>query len=267
MKAKALHLRIKEKIEQLGGLNHEKGKNLSSLSRLYLAQRRFSDAEKLQKRAISLIREDERHRNYGYLAQVNMRAGDLEKAKGSLDKAYHLINQPNGRDRIDPFYDWILAEYLYRCQKAPKVSEKTYLRGFDPLISRHPEITRYVPGLIHKFAGLAIIETGDEAVGLKKLNNAIHFFDAQLDHPVLRLLGATVRVERSLYFLQKKEPEKMTEDLKCIRECLELQKDIKSNFQVEMKALSEYLKSGEPSDKEMEKVSEALIALQRQIPY
>jgi tetratricopeptide (TPR) repeat protein len=262
--AAAIHLRINEKIEQLGGLNHDKGKNLSSLAQLYLAQRRFSDAEKFQKRAISLILEEERHRNYGYLAQVYMRAGDLEKANDSLEKAHHLNKQSNGKDCIDPFYDWILAEYLYRCQISPKVARKTRLLEFEPLISRYPEITWYVPGLIHKFAGLAIIEMGDEAVGLEKLNNAIRFFDAQLDYPVLSLLGATVRVERSLYFLQKGEPKRIADDLEGIRKCLGLQKDIKLFFEAEMNAISGYLKSGESGQKEIEKV---LASLQRQIPY
>ncbi|OQY09390.1 MAG: hypothetical protein B6I30_09930 [Desulfobacteraceae bacterium 4572_187] len=265
--AEALHLRIKEKIERIGGLNHEKGKNLSSLAQLYLAQRRSSDAEKLQEQAISLILEEERHRNYGYLAQVHMRAGDLEKAKESLDQADFLIKQSSGKDRANPFYDWIRAEYLYRCQITLKVSLKAYLREFAPILSRYPKITWYVPGLIHKFAGLSLIDAGDEAGGLEKLDGVARFFDAWRDHPVLGLLGATVRIERGLHLLQKGELERVVDDLKGIREFLGLQRDIKSYFQMEIESISGYLKSWEQGEIEAEKVSETLISLQGRIPY
>ena len=266
--AEDLHIKIQERLEQIGGLNHEKGKNLSTLSQLYLAQGRFSEAETLQKKAIRLIREEERYRNYGYLAQVEIRAGKWKKAKYSLDKSGTLLDSADADTRKEgsPFYDLYLSEYLYRYGKTLKKQRKKPLQKLGRLISGYPEITWYVPGLIHKFAGLFMLKLKDEATGLKRLNNVIRFFDAQLN-PVLMLLGVSVRVEKSLYFIQKGEQEKITEDVKNINKSLMMQKDIKRFFQTEITTLSRYLKIRKPGEKESIKVSETLISLQRQIPY
>ena len=119
--AEKLHLRIQKSIERMGGLDHEKGKNLSSLSQLYLAQGRFLDAETLQKKAIKQVREKDFHRNYGYLAQVHMRSGRFRQAKYSLDRSAELFKRASVKAQNNPFHDWILSEYLYRYGKTLKV--------------------------------------------------------------------------------------------------------------------------------------------------
>ena len=54
--------------------------------------RDFKKAEKFQKEAIRLIRDDEKHRNYNYLAQVYTRSGDFQKAKDCLNKVENLLD-------------------------------------------------------------------------------------------------------------------------------------------------------------------------------
>ena len=264
--AEKRHIQIQEKIEQIGGLDHEKGKNLSSLSQLYLARGRFSRAEALQKRAIRLIRETERARNYGYLAQVYMRAGHFKRAKYNLERADELLRGSGTNTAGNPFHDWISSEYLYRYGKTLKAPGKRHWEKLEQLISGYSEIMWYVPGLIHKFAGLAMLDLGDEAGGLQKLDEVIRFFDAKLD-PVLRLLGAAVRVERSLYFLQRGQPEKIADDLRKIREDLGMQKDIKRFFQNELTQISRYLRFKAPMEKEALQTVQVLSSLQKQIPY
>jgi len=251
---------------QVGGLDHEKGKNLSSWSQLCLAQGRFAEAEAFQKRAIRMIRQDERYRNYGYLVQVHTRAGHFRQAKYYLQKADALPKGSTPNSKGNPFYVWILAEYLYRYGRTLSTSRKGCWNEWKRLLSRCPEITWYVPGLIHKFAGLAMIHKGDEDRGLEKLDAVTRFFDAQVD-PVLRLLGASVRVERSLYFIGNGNPESIATDLRGIKEDIELQKDIKGFFKKERDQITQYLKFKKPGEQKTARIAEALTSLQRQIPY
>ena len=134
------------------------------------------------------------------------------------------------------------------------------------MISKYSKITWYVPALIHKFAGLAMIQMGDVTGGPERLDPVIRFFDVQLD-PVLRLLGVTVRVERSLYFLQKGQLKRICPDLEKIKKDLGMQKDIKRFFNEELKTISRYLRLRKLGEKEKGIISEALDSLQKQIPY
>ncbi|RLB15129.1 MAG: hypothetical protein DRG82_12275 [Deltaproteobacteria bacterium] len=77
--AENIHKQLIEEMEQSRSLDHIKGKNLSTLSQLYLAMHRFGEAEQYQRRAMKLIRREELCRNYGYLAQIHTRSGALRK--------------------------------------------------------------------------------------------------------------------------------------------------------------------------------------------
>ncbi len=264
--AEELHTQIQEKLEQIGGLDHEKGKNLSSLSQLYLAQGRFLDAEALQKQAIGLIRKRERARNHGYLAQIYTRAGRFRQAKYSLQRAEKQLHTSAFGMEPNPFYDWIFAEYLYRSGKALKGSRKSHGAKWMHLLSRNPEVVWYAPALIHKFAGLAEMADGDEERGLQRLDRVIRFFDDRR-HPVLKLLGVSVRVERALFCSRKGRPENMAEDLRRIREDLSMQKDIQRFFRKERRGITEYLRLKNPGKGGTARMEEALISLQKQIPY
>lgn len=264
--AESLHRRIHEKMEQVGGLDHEKAKNLSSWSQLCLAQGRFEEAEAFQKKAIRMIRKEERHRNYGYLAQVHARAGHFQKAKYCLQKAEASLTALTPKRKGNSFFDWILAEHLYRYGKTLRNPERGPWKQWGQLLSRNPEITWYVPALIQKFAGLAMIHQADEAGGLQKLDEVICFFNTRLD-PVLRLLGASVRVERSLYFLHRGQPKRIAEDLRGIKEDLGLQKDIKRFFKKECDQITQHLRFKKPGELAIANIEEALNSLQKQIPY
>ncbi|MBW2072975.1 MAG: hypothetical protein JRI89_17235, partial [Deltaproteobacteria bacterium] len=74
------------------------------------------------------------------------------------------------------------------------------LQELKEIAASYPEVNGYVPGLIHKFLGLALLALGEEENGLNELEKVIGYFGVQFAH-VLRVLNATVRAERALYFL------------------------------------------------------------------
>ena len=182
--AEKLHHDIHREIQRIGGLDHQKGKNLSSLSQLCLARRRFSEAAQLQKKALRLIRSHDRHRNHGYLAQVYMRAGQLRKAGYHLARAMECLRHSNSENTSGhAFYDWVRSEYRYGFIQTLKVPGPNHIRQISGCLSKYPEITWYVPGLIHKFSGLAWIHLGHESRGRDHLRQAIRFFDAHRPIP------------------------------------------------------------------------------------
>ena len=143
---------------------------------------------------------------------------------------------------------------------------ESFFEPLHELASKYPDIEWYVPGLIHKFSGLALLVEGNEPEGLERLERALHFFEEQFN-PMMRLLGTTVRTEKGLYFLKIGQQALVKEDLMCIKDSLSLQKDIKKYFQNELKQLSRYLRFKNPGANEIEKVSEALDSIKKKIPY
>ena len=264
--AEYLHHHIQEGITRTGGLNHEKGKNIGSLSQLYLARGRFQKALDRQKEAMGMIREEDAHRNYGYLAQIQMRSGNLSGAKQSLKKASALLEEQGARGSAKTFYAWIFSEYLYRHIQTLKVPGKRHYSQVKYLLDKYPDTVSYVHALIRKFSGLAMILLGDHDGGLKLLEEAIDFFDGRSD-PMLRLLGVSVRVEKSLWLIQKGQPENMNRDLRKIAKDLEIQSDIKHYFQKEIEILHQYLEMGETGPEARANLLRALCSLQDQIPY
>ena len=112
-----LHHEIGAEQDRIGAINHERAKNLSSLSQLYLAMGRMREAETLQKQAIDWIDDAEQPRNYGYLAQIAVHRGRFDAAQSCLDQAEDLLAKANDAERskqFQPFLDLYRAECLYR---------------------------------------------------------------------------------------------------------------------------------------------------------
>jgi tetratricopeptide (TPR) repeat protein len=268
--AKALHLKVQEEIERIGsGLDYENGKNLSSLSQLYLAECNFEEAEKYQRNALKFIPEHEIHRNLNYLAQILFRSKRFRSAKTCLNRSRELIEQTGkNRQKNLNFFNWFLSEYLYRKgmslkQRPQKIKN---FKDLHLLASKYPDINGYVPALIHKFSALALLEQGIRQEGMDKLDLVIQYFNAQ-NSPIFRLLGVSASVEKALYLLKYNDLPDAAESLKDIRKNLKLQKDVHHYFSKELKELSRYLRFKNPGEDKIKAVCSALEALGRKIPY
>ncbi|MBW1982855.1 MAG: hypothetical protein JRJ12_16755, partial [Deltaproteobacteria bacterium] len=114
--AEELHFQLMREMDARKTLAHVRGKNLSTLSQLYLAMRRFEEAETYQRLAMGLINREELCRNYGYLAQIHTRAGNFRKAAAALASYRRLLGRAPRQVRSShtPYYHWIRAEYLYK---------------------------------------------------------------------------------------------------------------------------------------------------------
>jgi len=77
---------------------------------------------------------------------------------------------------------------------------------------------------------------GKEREGLQVLDEVISFFDAQFA-PVLRVLGASVKAQRARYFLHCDDLKLAIEDMQGIAQDLSFQKDIRSYFAKELRAI------------------------------
>ena len=268
--AKALHLKVLEEIERIGsGLDYENGKNLSSLSQLYLAECNFAEAEKYQRQALKFIPGDEIHRNLNYLAQILFRSGRFRSARTCLDKSKELIERTEKyRQKNLIFFNWFLSEYLYR--KGASLKQRPQkIKNFNDLhllASKYPDINGYVPALIHKFSAIALLEQGNRQEGMDRLDLVIQHFNAQ-NSPIFRLLGVSASVEKALYLLKYSELPEAAKSLKDIRKNLKLQKDIHHYFSKEIKEISKYLRFKNPGEDRIKAVCSALEALGRKIPY
>ncbi len=267
-KALSLHSDIAHEMETNACLDHTRGTNLSTLSQLYLAMGKFKEAEQLQKQAISLINEDERSRNYGYLAQIYSRSCQFRKSGRALALAYSLLKKSpsQGRAKKTAYLDWYKAEYLYIMGiNRPKRQRQIFGRLYQ-LSSKYQEVDWWVPALIQKFAGLSLLRQNRAIDGLKCLGLATGFFDSQFA-PVLRVLGASVKAQRALYFFNTTEIKKAKQDMRGILADLSLQKDIRDYFKKELNIISELLKKKKCPDRYFKKGMDALKNIIGKIPY
>ena len=266
--AEKVHMELMEEMKTARCLDHTKGANLSSLSQLYLAQRRFKDAEKLQRMAIRLVREDERYRNYGYLTQVYTRAGDFRRASQALSLAKKLFRDAPTKVQSTkkPFLDWIEVELLYwRGLRSPNHRKKVFHRLYRTA-SEYSELQGWVGALINKFCALAMLVEGKETQGLEVLDKVVSFFDAQFA-PVLRVLGASVKAQKAIYLLNVREIGMVINELRGILGDLSVQKDIQAYFRKELSTLSSLVKKGKWPKQSFERGAMALKSIVAKIPY
>lgn len=266
--AEASHQKLIREFEQVRGLDKQKGKNLSSLSQLCLAMGRFAEAEDFQKKAIRLLPEAERHRNYGYLAQIHTRSGQFNKAKRVLDKVIKLHNQHLDKVRTidEETLAWIRAEYLYRRWKSQKRKNDQLLQTLKEIYVQCQPITNYSHALVGKFYGNALLEKKEIEQGLEILNQAASFLESQIN-PMFLLLASTIRAAKSKTFMDHNEQSEACKELKMIRSNLSSQKDIKEHFRPQLKVISRYLRFKKPSQKAMAETCEALKAIEEKVPY
>ena len=266
--AEDLHKAVSSEAKTIAGVDEEKAKNLSSLSQLYLAQRRFQEAVEFQRKAIRLFGEEERHRNYAYLGIIFTRGGDFTKAAGAFKRAFNFLERidSNTRNKNLPFYHLYYSEYLYRSGVKQKRGVRKRFQELHEIAGRYPDIIWYVPALIHKFSGLAFLNEKKENKGLEILENVIQFFDSQFD-VMHRLLGATVRTERTLYLIKAGRIDEAASDMRGIRDSLSMQKDVKRFFSKELMKIRDYLRFRYPKEEHVRDICQALKSLQDKIPY
>ncbi len=266
--AERVHLELAREMETSLCLDHTKGANWSSLSQLYLAQRRFKEAEHYQRKALRLINQDERYRNYGYLAQIHARAGDFRKAGRALSMMRQCFEDVTGDERKTkrPFLDWVQVEYLYLRGSKSARSRRQILRRLYHIAAQYQEPHTWVEALINKFLGLALLLEKRRQEGLEALDKAIAFFDAQFA-AVLKVLGASVKAHRALYFLKQAEVSLALGDMEGILEDLSAQKDIKRFFRKELNSLSRIIGKGGRANKKNEAAIDTLQAIIVKIPY
>lgn len=266
--AEAIHVGLMEEMRQTRCLDHTRGKNLSTLSQLCLAEGYFEKAEKYQRLALPLIRREERCRNYGYLAQIHARSGDFRKAAKDLQQYSRLLESACARDRgaHTPFYHWMKGEYLFRRGAARPKKRSQVFRELNCIVEMYPDPGWWVPALIRKFSGLALLVQGKETEGLEELDGVVRYFSSQFA-PVLRVLGASVRAERAGYFFRTGRHERAWKDIGGIVEDLSLQKDIKRFFRPDLSALSRFLRSAHHGTKTIGKIFAALENIIARIPY
>ena len=266
--AEKVHTELIKEMESALCLDHTRGANLSSLSQLYLAQCRYEDAEKYQRMAIRLVSEDEKYRNYGYLAQIHTRAGNFRKAARALSLARKsFAGAPvEIQHTKKPFLDWIEVEFLYwrgfrSVNRRKQVFQKLYA-----IASEYSALEGWVAALINKFRALAMLLEGKHREGLQGLDEVISFFHAQFA-PVLRVLGASVKAQRALYFLKANEIELAMEDMRGILEDLSFQKDIRVYFKKELGLISRLLKDRQWQKQTLEQGAKVLKSIIAKIPY
>ena len=266
--AKDLHKAISSEAKRITGVDKEMAKNLSSLSQLYLAQRRFKEAVEFQREAIRLFTEEERHRNYAYLGIIFTRAGDFPKATNAFKRAFNLLEKidTNTRNKNLPFCHLYYSEYLYRRSVNQARGAMKRFQELHDIAGRYPDISWYVPALIHKFSGTVFLHEGKEKNGLELLENGIQFFDGQFD-AMHRLLGATVRTERALYVIKTGRIDEAATDIRGIRDSLSMQKDIKGFFSKELVKIRGYLRFKYPEKEQTQEMNKMLARLKTKIPY
>ncbi|MBF0303530.1 MAG: hypothetical protein HQK73_10850 [Desulfamplus sp.] len=244
-KAEALHRKIEKELKTKESPRNNVSENLSSLSQLYLAQQRYKDAATRQKEAIKWIATDELHRNYGYLAQIYARMGAFDKAKNSLEQAQNRIEniQDLSTKKIQlSYFHWIESEYLYRRAIFLKRNSSKYYEKLNLLSKQYENITHFTHGLINKFCGLGMILFKKPEAGLQLLNKAEDYFDAQI-HPMMALLGVTVRIEKISVWCDMKCSfnQEIMDEIDKVIIALSVQKNIKEFFHKDITILEKLL--------------------------
>lgn len=220
--AEALHRQNEKDLKRIGTLGHIRAKNLSSLSQLYLSWRRFKTAAEMQKKALAMIHERERERNYGYLAQIFARWGcfaDAEKAMAEQERLLKYYDRES-----DNFCRWIQAEFLYRRGMAGTAANRAKdfanLHAFErQVLPAGNVIGHFTIALIVKFDGLARLRVGDEKGGLDRLEACIAYFD-KTPEPMFPLIGAAVHAERALYHIEAGQIKEALPDIARVAEVL-----------------------------------------------
>lgn len=243
-KAEKLHKEICQDMQDRKVGNSEIGKNFSSMSQLYMAQKNFEKAEKFQLMALEKIDSNENHRNYGYLAQIYTRDEKFKKAKKNLENAKNHIDSlsVDDKQRSLPFFHWFESEYLYSKIKSLERRSNQYLQQLQNIASIYQDIRSYVPGLINKFCGLGIMlyNGGNVNKGLELLSKTQEFFDNQ-SNPVLKLLGVTVKIETLIAKSIRQENEQDKGNLICelekIINDLSVEKNIEKYFKQDIKKI------------------------------
>ncbi|MGD9733139.1 MAG: S16 family serine protease [Desulfamplus sp.] len=244
-KAEKLHRKIEQELRANRLPPKHISENSSSLSQLYLAQHKYEQAETLQKQALEWIATDEKHRNYGYLAQIYARMGAFDKAEESLEHASKLIDRIQDisikTNQLD-FYHWIESEYLYRKIVSLKRKPGKYHDRFSSLYKKYENITHFSHGLINKFCGLGMILFKKPEAGLQLLNRAEDYFDAQI-HPMMALLGVTVRIEKISVWCDMKCSfnQEIMDEIDKVIIALSVQKNIKKFFHKDITILEKLL--------------------------
>ncbi|MBF0243441.1 MAG: hypothetical protein HQK64_13330 [Desulfamplus sp.] len=266
--AESVHLKIDQELRSKELPLKYVGENLSSLSQLYLAQHRYKDAEPLQLKALEYIAVEEQHRNFGYLAQIYIRAKDFDRAQEALKEAKELIEKIFDQDlktKQLAFYHWIESEYLYkRACSSKQELHKNYER-FCSFYKQYKNIAHFSHGLINKFCGLGIALLGDHTTGFELLRKSEEFFDNQID-PMMRLLGVTLSIEKILLRFQYGASDfDINGEITKIINALSLQENIRAFFEKDIKELED--SNSYESDKKFEPILKILISINKKIPY
>lgn len=266
--AEAIHLRLIEDFQRSKGIDKQKGKNLSSLSQLYLAHKRFQEAERLQKEAIKLLPQEEHHRNYGYLAQIYTRSGQFDKSQRALKKVMQLHGKHSGKlSQMDKYsLDWIRAEYLFQRWICQRRRQPGLLQELEKIFHQYPSLSNYPHSLVYKFYGLALLVAGDQDQGLQLLEKALDFLESQLS-PMFFLLAASIRAPRAELLLQNQQHTLAGQNIRGLKSNLSMQKDIKEHFKPELQVITRYLRSKKPAAQTVNETKQALKAIQSKIPY
>jgi tetratricopeptide (TPR) repeat protein len=266
--AEKIHWDLVHEFELTKGLFKQQGKNLSSLSQLYLAMGRVEKARDLQKLAIRLLPREEHHRNYGYLAQVHTRSGQFDKARRALDKVHDLHQEFPGIIRtIDrEALAWIRAEYLYSRWRSQQRKQSRTLQELHEISFEDTLLSNYPQALVYKFQGLSLLESNNSSQGLQILDKAVSFLESHLSHMYF-LLAASIRAPRAEFFLQGPENDQARQDIKILKSNLSKQKDIKEHFKPELQIITRYLCLKKPAYHAVTEASRTLKAIQSKIPY
>jgi tetratricopeptide (TPR) repeat protein len=260
VKAEQLHRKIDGELRRIKSPGHFHAKNLSSLSQLYLDTQRFKEAEALQLKALPMIPEKDRWRNYGYLAQIYTRWGRWREAWNVLKREKALMMQ---HGKKSPFYAYMQAEFFYRRGLSDKRRRSRDFSELHRLTEKeYPAIGDYPVGLIHKFDALAYLAEGDEEKGLKGLEKvALHF--ESINDPIM---ATTARVERALFFLKSERFQDARDDLTQIVAKLS-SKAFKSYFKDKIAILKNLLKTRKVGAQRIADAVRALLWIKAAIPY
>lgn len=263
--AEKIHREIHRELTRIKAKNNDIGKNLSSWSQLSLACGRFAQAEKLQKKAIGLIDEDDLFRNYGYLVQIYTRWNKKDKAARALEKGRNMLNAAANEKRKKnlPYFDWMEAEYLYMLDKENE-SSISRLQGLQALAARHEINQSHAAALIHKFNGLVKLHGGDEKKGLDELDAVIEYFN-QHEIPMYKLLEASVRVCRASYFAKTGRNRSSLDELEKTRSCLTGHQPFCQYFQEDIEGLETLLSARRLPGASV--LDDAATAIREKIPY
>jgi len=269
--AEALHEVIKSKMKAAHASNLEKGKNLSALSQLYLAQNRFPEAEKCQRAASKLVPQNERALSLSYLGRIYAKWGKFGKASRALQEAEHLLRalqrtDPEARQRQIIYYHWSKAELLYRQCRSREESCATALAQLDRLAGLYPDICDTPTALVHRYCGLAYLKHGMENEGLGELGKVIHYF-SEGRNQLARTLESAVLAERAAYLLRTRRQQEAGKDISRVCELIASHGDTRRFFRKDLRKLNRPPGASPMNGKAADTLARALEEFAGKIPY